>query len=123
MMKHSPTLLLAILTAMCTSTHLQKTLDSGFREVVGQRVLVRGERSIEILQGLMVYLAWHPFHLRPMNRQVHQFVQMATTMTLDMNLHARPDGAHHTMEDKRAYLGCYYLASVYVTSSVVWGDC
>jgi hypothetical protein len=114
MLRHSPTLLLAILTTMCNSTHMQKTLDSGFREVVSQRVLVRGEKSLDILQGLIVYLAWHPFHLKPMNRQIHQFVQMAATMAMDMKLHVTPGGTAHSIEDKRAYLGCFYMSSVYV---------
>jgi hypothetical protein len=112
MMKHSPTLLLAVLTTMCDSTHLQKTLDAGFREVVSQRVLVRGEKTLDILQGLLVYLAWHPFHLKPLNRQIHQFVQMAATMTMDMKLHVIPESTGRSIEDKRAYLGCYYMSSV-----------
>lgn len=117
MMRHSPTLLLAVLTAMCNSTHLQKTLDAGFREVVSQQVLVRGERSLDILQGLLVYLAWHPFHLRPLNRQIHQFVQMAATMTMDMKFHVMPEATDRSIEDKRAYLGCYYMSSVWVAGS------
>jgi hypothetical protein len=112
MMRHSPTLLLGILTTMCKSTHLQKTLDSGFREVVSQRVLVRGEKSLDILQALLVYLAWNPFHLKPMSRQIQQFVQMATTMAMDMKLHVTPEAPDRIIEDKRAYLGCYYLSSV-----------
>jgi hypothetical protein len=112
MMQHSPTLLLAVLTTMCNSTHLQKTLDAGFRDVLSQRVLVRGEKSLDILQGLLVYLAWHPFHLKPMNRQIHQFVQMATTMIVDLRLHVMPEATEPSIEEKRAYLGGFYMASV-----------
>ena len=122
MMRHSPTLLLAILTTMCNSTNMQKTLDSGFREVVSERVLVRGEKSLDILQGLLVYLAWHPFHLKPMNRQIHQFVQMGTTMAMDLRLHVAPDATQHSIEDKRAYLGCCYMSSVCVVFYIL-EDC
>jgi hypothetical protein len=111
MMTEHPTLLLATLTTMCNSTRLQKTLDSGFREVLSQRVLVHGEKSLDILQGLLVYLAWHPFHLRPLSRQVNQFVQMAATMTMDLKLHTVPETTERNIEEKRAYLGCFYIAS------------
>jgi hypothetical protein len=114
MMRENPMLLLAILTTMCNSTHLQKKLDSGFRKVLSQRVIVHGEKSLDILQGLLVYLAWNPFHLKPMSRQLHQFVQMATTMTMDLKFHAMPVEIERKIEEKRAYLGCFYLASAYV---------
>lgn len=57
--KTSPFLLLAILTTMTRSNpDLYHQLDHEFRRVLNQKLVVEGKKSLDMLQGLLVYLAW-----------------------------------------------------------------
>lgn len=58
--RDSPFVLLAILSAASGSRTLQgHTLyDEEFRKVLGLKFVAGGERSLELLQGLLVYCAW-----------------------------------------------------------------
>lgn len=55
----SPFLLLAILTVSsitCPRTYHQ--LDHEFKRVLSSKVIVEGRKSLDFLQGLLVYIAW-----------------------------------------------------------------
>lgn len=60
MASQSPFLLLAILAAASCSSNLQgfNLYDDEFRKVLGLKFVTSGERSLELLQGLLVYNAW-----------------------------------------------------------------
>jgi hypothetical protein len=63
--KTRPILALGIITAMSKKQpQQQKRLDTIFRKVVSERVIVHSEQSLDILQGLLVYLAWCVFPFR-----------------------------------------------------------
>jgi hypothetical protein len=54
-----PFLLLGILSAMSTNdVQKQRSLDTEFRRVLSEKVIVNGEKSLDLLQGILVYLAW-----------------------------------------------------------------
>ncbi|KAI2893018.1 hypothetical protein CBS76997_1737 [Aspergillus niger] len=55
-----PFLLLAILTVSLTRKPLlQKRLDERFRRVLSERIIFYGEKSMDYVQGLLVYMAWY----------------------------------------------------------------
>ena len=55
-----PFLLLNVLTmASQRNNELQTVLEQEVREVLGTKVISDGEQSLDLLQGLMVYLAWY----------------------------------------------------------------
>lgn len=55
----SPFLLLAILTsASIQDPLLHHQIDHEFRRVLSSQVLLQGKRSLDFLQGLLVYIAW-----------------------------------------------------------------
>lgn len=57
--RQRPFLLLSILVVMSdVDPGLQRSLDARFRKVVATRVVMQGEKSLDYLQGLLVYLAW-----------------------------------------------------------------
>jgi hypothetical protein len=60
MSKESPFVLLAILAVTSCITHLQghSLYDEEFRKVLGIKFVTGGERSVELLQGLLVYCSW-----------------------------------------------------------------
>lgn len=54
-----PFLLLSILViSSADEPILQKSLDERFRKVLATRVVMQGEKSLDYLHGLLVYLAW-----------------------------------------------------------------
>lgn len=56
---HQPFLLLAILTVSSSRTpRLQQRTDERFRRVMSERVILHGEKSLDYVQGLLVYIAW-----------------------------------------------------------------
>ncbi|TQN73413.1 hypothetical protein CSHISOI_02078 [Colletotrichum shisoi] len=122
--KTKPFLLLAILSTASGSSALQgHTLyDEEFRKVLGLKFVAGGERTLELLQGLLIYTAWYPFHLRPKSRQAFHYVRMAAEILHDLELDHPP---YHgvgmsaplspgQMEGIRAYLSCYYLVTAHV---------
>lgn len=54
-----PFLLLSVLVVSSVDEPiLQKSLDERFRKVLATRVVMQGEKSLDYLHGLLVYLAW-----------------------------------------------------------------
>ncbi|GLA38493.1 hypothetical protein AnigIFM63309_005790 [Aspergillus niger] len=104
-----PFLLLAILTVSLTRKPLlQKRLDERFRRVLSERIIFYGEKSMDYVQGLLVYMAWRPLHIRPLSRQGSQFMQILMTMIIDLKL-------TENMHDKAVRdvcLGCFSLSSL-----------
>lgn len=59
MRREKPFLLLTILTFGAQETFkLQRTLELEIREQLSRKMIVDGEKSLDLLQGLLVYLCW-----------------------------------------------------------------
>ncbi|KAH8205628.1 hypothetical protein TruAng_000122 [Truncatella angustata] len=126
MARDSPFVLLAILAATSSSTSLQghSLYDEEFRKVLGLKFVTGGERSLDLLQGILVYCAWYPFHLRPKHRQAIQYLRMATDIAHDLGLDEEETFAAilqtgPSLEDLasfRAFISCYYLATTFSNS-------
>ncbi|RYO84071.1 hypothetical protein DL766_009696 [Monosporascus sp. MC13-8B] len=114
-----PFVLLAILAVTSCSTSLQghSLYDEEFRKVLGLKFVTSSERSLEMLQGLLIYCAWYPFHLRPKNRQVIQYMRMAVDIVQDLELDREGGYMSLDPQDKlpgiRAFLACHYSLSNY----------
>ncbi|KAG5987711.1 hypothetical protein E4U43_004970 [Claviceps pusilla] len=121
-----PFVLLAILSSASGSKTLQghSLYDEEFRKVLGLKFVAEGERSMELLQGLLIYCAWYPFHLRPKNKQAYQYMRMAAELICDLGLDQEQylgslsgDSARPTDEQLggiRTYLGLTYLVSMFL---------
>jgi hypothetical protein len=58
--REKPFLLLSILTIASTSNlPLQDLLEAELRETLGRKVIFNGEKSLDLMQGLLIYLAWY----------------------------------------------------------------
>lgn len=55
--RERPCFLLSMLT-VCARGHLQMQLETEFRKVLAERVMINGEKSIDLLQGILIYIAW-----------------------------------------------------------------
>jgi hypothetical protein len=61
-MKDHPFLLLGILAAMSMpDVYIHQRLDAKFRRVLSEKTIERDEKSLDLLQGLLVYLAWYDY--------------------------------------------------------------
>ncbi|KAI1206725.1 uncharacterized protein F4807DRAFT_453273 [Annulohypoxylon truncatum] len=128
MARNTPFVILAILAVTSCSTSLQghSLYDDEFRKILALKFVAGGERSVELLQGLIIYCSWYPFHLRPKNRQLVQYLRMAVDIVhdleldeeKDMNLAAlSPERREMKLQGIRAYLACFYNVSF---SSWTW---
>ncbi|KAK4219005.1 hypothetical protein QBC37DRAFT_166103 [Rhypophila decipiens] len=118
--RERPFVLLAVLAAASNSRSLQghSLYDEEFRKILGLKFVAGGERSVDLLLGLAIYVAWYPFHLRPKNKQAFQYIRMTVDLVSDLEL----DQDHYFGQDEpssqrlaeiRAYLGSYYQVSSY----------
>ncbi|TDZ68081.1 hypothetical protein CTRI78_v002418 [Colletotrichum trifolii] len=94
------------------------------KQQISDRVLLRSERSLDLLSGLVVMLGWYQHHCL-VHTQLNNFVALATTMVADMRLNRKPGWLERTKlmvndlenveertnEQKRLLLGAWYLSS------------
>ncbi|KAI0968823.1 hypothetical protein F4678DRAFT_186541 [Xylaria arbuscula] len=127
--RNSPFILLAILAVTSCSSSLQghSLYDEEFRKVLGLKFVAGGERSLELLRGILIYCAWYPFHLRPRNKQSFQYLRMAVDIVHDLELDQEsdlnlsslgPGQRTRKIDNIRALLGCFYNISAF---SATWG--
>lgn len=111
----SPILLLSIiLSASSSFRELEMECEDVFRHVLAERAIVKGQRSLELLQSLLTYLIWYPHRFDPSTQQYFQFLQLALSMAADLGLY-RKTFDMHTVEPEglnpvRTSLLCYYLS-------------
>ncbi|KIX04484.1 uncharacterized protein Z518_05354 [Rhinocladiella mackenziei CBS 650.93] len=121
--EQQPTLFFAIVAAALTSINAR--MDGGLGDMLTKdlalRIMYRGERSLELVQTLLVHISFYirAKHMRELN--FNQLVHIASTMALDIGLGRRPHkptSTHRTephqlesLAGRRAWLGCYYMAT------------
>jgi hypothetical protein len=90
-----------------------------------EHMLLRSERTLDLLQGLIVTLGWYHYHC-VMHGQMSNLVHLAMSLVTDMGLNRPPllqERTHvlvlfprepppRTHEQRRALLGVWYLSSV-----------
>lgn len=119
LIQHRPMLMFAILTvASYDSVLLQLKLSCEFRKVIMVKV-INGEKSLDLLQGLLVFIAWHQHYMDSQAVSIPMLVQICIGIASDLGLDSISTTARTPLqresprdrEAKRAYLGCYYLVT------------
>lgn len=127
-----PVKLLAMLNvgSHCES-NLHQLIDNELREELGKRILVEGEKSLDVLQALLVYLAYYHLHFNPYSQQLYVYQGLATSLAVELGIyrssrrpqpgivsqspfspdHAPEPSKEDIMEDKRTAVCCYYICS------------
>ncbi|KAI1609555.1 hypothetical protein EDD36DRAFT_74342 [Exophiala viscosa] len=111
----SPILLLSIiLSASSSCLELERHCEDIFRHTLADRVIIKGQRSLELLQSLLTYLIWYPHRFDPSTQQYYQFLQLALGMAADLGLykqfkHGKFAQAINDLNTVRTFLLCYYL--------------
>lgn len=78
----------------------------------------RDEGGLDLLQGLLVWVAWYPVHLNPKSLGIFKFMQMAVGLVVDLGIDKPPDAETRSREERLVYLGAYYLSTRYVSTTV-----
>lgn len=99
---------------------------------LGDHMLLRGEKSLDLLQGLLIMINWYHVY-RNSNPQLMNLVHLAKALLVDLALNRRRGASsfqiipsetankmihgqqqdngssHHSLEDRRACLGAYHV--------------
>ncbi|KAH8891886.1 hypothetical protein GQ53DRAFT_647871 [Thozetella sp. PMI_491] len=133
--KNKPTLFLSIVTA-ASSEHpsIQRTLNKELMQVIAEKAILSGEKSLEVVQAIQLAVIWYwpPEHFEEL--KFYQLVHIAAVMAIDIGLgrkkqnqggfrkhipqtwrdhpfRKRPPPDPTTIEARRAWLTCYFLAT------------
>ncbi|KAG5289861.1 C6 transcription factor [Histoplasma ohiense] len=127
-----PILLLAILAVSVGifNPELQVTLLNEVFRLFADHVIVRGSKSLELVQAIVVSIIWYrpPEHYEEM--KFYQLIHIATTMAMDLGMNRRTKSTAKSKsmgmwrelmgkktvmvepdapETRRAWLGCYFM--------------
>lgn len=130
--KERPFLFLTIISM--TSIHdrpLQQMLGDEIYDQIASRVVIRSEKSLDILQGLIIFSFWNHAFYRAAKRQLGLLVQLCVAQVYDLGLSKNPQDriyrrkangmvvpnsdfeSDRTWDEKRALIGTFYLTSLY----------
>lgn len=128
-----PTLFLAILSVSSGHPHpeIQRTLTKELSRVYADRIILKGEKTLELIQALQISALWYwpPEHYEEL--KFYQLIHIAAVMAIDVGLGKRtkqfkqrnlglwrdhpwrktPFPNPHSVESRRAWLGCYFLCA------------
>lgn len=124
-----PFLFMCIMAAMkvdnCT---IQRQIGEEVRMQAHQRVLLQSESSLELLQGILVYLAWYQYFFSYEKQQIVPLAQLCVSLVYNLGLDQNPNNtrrkvdlgpdetasgrkAARSTDQLRALLGTYCTAS------------
>jgi hypothetical protein len=123
-----PILFLAILSVASGHKHanIQRTLTREVMQAYADRIVNKGEKSLELIQAIQVSVIWHQPE-DPEDTRAFQLIQMATAMStaitftrengsifIDYRTRQKPkdESAEIGIEKKRASLSCYLLSGM-----------
>ncbi|KKP06726.1 hypothetical protein THAR02_01215 [Trichoderma harzianum] len=130
--KEFPTTFLAIMAVM-KSSHpvIQKSLGDKLRLQIFTRVVLQGEASLDLLRGLLIFVAWHQYFHDAQNPQVFLSSQLCLTLVHKLGLEGKnasrlgvrsanrehgcdrgKPGGTCSSDEKRLLLGAYWLSTV-----------
>lgn len=127
--QRSPFLLLCVLTASLEHDFaLQESLEALVRQEIAHRLIMKVERNLDLLQGLLVHAAWYHYHWKTYHTHMYMVLQMAIMVVVDLGLDKEEgfrmqvisregketNQVSHSASGQRALLGYYYLCSKYV---------
>lgn len=123
-----PVVFLAVIAAAALGWNdpdLSRFLNEEVRRLFADRIFIKGEKSLELVQSLLITVAFYYPPDSPEKLQFYQYIHMAATMAVDIGIGSVPSsmggdkGAEdegHMAEISRTVLRCYISAARYVSS-------
>ncbi|OJJ36146.1 hypothetical protein ASPWEDRAFT_134843 [Aspergillus wentii DTO 134E9] len=127
-----PFLWLCIIAVSSTNMTKHNTLAQAVREIAARQIIIEGERSMDLLLGLLCFIAWGHFRFS-MGPLLSVFSHLCTALTLDLELHSHPGESimnklfpgsmppnfhgkirvpkERSNEHRRTALACYFITS------------
>lgn len=121
-----PFLMRAIkMTASVRHLQLVRGQSRAVMEHISNAMLMRSERSLDLLQGILVFLGFYHYHCMA-HAQFNNLVRLAVSLVEDLDLNTCPksqqqssqvplirtgEPVSRTNEEKRALLGVWYISS------------
>ncbi|KAJ5291799.1 hypothetical protein N7478_001050 [Penicillium angulare] len=123
-----------VMVASYRNRPFQHQMGTKLTEEVGKRLLVDGERSLDLLQGLLIHIAWYHVHLGEVS-QMTNLLQLAIALLADLGLNKPSHGTDRRKlmfgsskltqgavaesrplrnDETRALLGCFFVSSMFV---------
>ncbi|KIW11142.1 hypothetical protein PV08_10442 [Exophiala spinifera] len=139
--QHRPFLYLCIVAVVTKSTTKKMSLFKEIRRIVAHRMILddASEPDVDLLLGLLTYLTWGNEHLlinypKMLSRLTHMAMMIVFDLRLNKPFHLNPNllpkvggftdrthqltgrmDARPTLEERRAVLGCFVMASTVAT--------
>ncbi|GIZ39878.1 hypothetical protein CKM354_000324300 [Cercospora kikuchii] len=122
--KAKPVLLRAITTvALFHDLPRQRLLVKELIRDMSDRIMLKGEKSIDLLQAIIIFVAWSHPHVF-LNRQTNNMLYLAMAMVADMGLGRQPHSnaifgvelRAQSNEGHRILLGLFYFSSMLSSS-------
>lgn len=135
-----PLFFLSVMVAAChRDSARQENFSRASMALIADQVLVRGQKNLALLQGMLVLLNWYQTQVL-INPQITNLLHLCIALATDLGLNQSPMTAEthtlthgaikaihgpavypesRTLEEQRAYAGCFYLSSVIATSSSI----
>ncbi|KAK7218925.1 hypothetical protein V2G26_006928 [Clonostachys chloroleuca] len=116
-----------------SSADEQSAMGNIIRRVISQRIVGEHEKDLELLLGLICYLAWIQFHKTKCSPLI-MWTQVAIALVLELGIHRLPpkedrlynrvflyipqksEPMTRTKEERRALLGTFIVSSIACTS-------
>ncbi|KAL7788222.1 hypothetical protein V8C37DRAFT_388911 [Trichoderma ceciliae] len=122
--KTKPTLFLAVMAAATGENHsLQRVLQKELMQLFAEKVIVTGEKNLELVQAIHVAVIWYwpPEHFEEL--KFYQLIHIAAVMAIDIGLGRKggskrgpppfrrnPPPDSSSIECRRTWLTCFFLA-------------
>ncbi|RFU35506.1 hypothetical protein B7463_g797, partial [Scytalidium lignicola] len=86
--REKPFLFLSIMAvAVCGNFPLQRILGKEIQKQIATRIVMRNEKTMDILQGLLVHIAYYHYFFSKENQQIYLMVQLSLTLIYELGLH------------------------------------
>ena len=117
-------LLMKVIRMVASVRHLRlmRGQSRAVMEHIANAMLMRSERSLDLLQGILVFLGSYHYHCMA-HAQFQNLIRLAISLVEDIHLNMSPtsqqrscqppseESATRTNEEKRALLGVWYMSS------------
>ncbi|KKO96461.1 hypothetical protein THAR02_11438 [Trichoderma harzianum] len=130
--RRQPTLLLAVITAACRASDpgLFRKLHLQLRGNLSEQVMVRGHKSVELVQAILVMVEWYDTPDDMVQLNFYTWIQLAGLMVRELGLwpwSGEISPAEHTAVEWRTSFAAYLTTSIAAVSlrrpmSMVWTD-